>query len=81
MFAKDHDDWLKLEKEKTYFTNERFLPKILGDIGIYPSLNEIRRNRKDLMITFDKLDFVDGLAVSKKQKRKLWILVGKKENE
>ena len=78
MFAKDNDDWINAEKDKTYYTNERFLPRILVgilvDIGIYPSVSEIRRNKPELMITLDKLDFIDNLKVSKK--RKLWILVG-----
>ena len=29
MFALDELDWENVEKEKTYFTEERFLPKIL----------------------------------------------------
>lgn len=74
MLAKDEDDWNSIEKEKTYFTEERFLPRILVNIGIYPSVNEIRRNKSELMITLDKLDFIDCLKVSKK--RKVWILVG-----
>ena len=74
MFAKDEDDWNSVEKEKTYFTEERFLPRILVNIGIYPSVNEIRRNKPELMITLDKLDFIDSLKVSKK--RKVWILIG-----
>ena len=74
MFATDEDDWIKFEKEKTYYTDERFLPRILVDIGIYPSVSEIRRNKPDLMISLDKLDFINNLKVSKK--RRLWILVG-----
>lgn len=74
MFAKDIDDWNDVEKEKTYYTDERFLPRILVDIGIYPSVSEIRRNKPELMVSLDKLDFLDCLKVSKK--RKLWILVG-----
>lgn len=74
MLVKDEDDWNSVEKEKTYFTEERFLPRILVNIGIYPSVNEIRRNKSELMITLDKLDFIDCLKVSKK--RKVWILVG-----
>lgn len=74
MFAKDEDDWNSVEKEKTYFTDERFLPRILVNIGIYPSVNEIRRNKPELMVTLDKLDFIDCLKVSKK--RKVWILIG-----
>ena len=74
MFATDEDDWIKFEKEKTYYTDERFLQRILVDIGIYPSVSEIRRNKPDLMISLDKLDFIDNLRASKK--RRLWILVG-----
>ena len=74
MFAKDNDDWINVEKDKTYYTNERFLARILVDIGIYPSISEIRRNKPELVINLDKLDFIDNLKVSKK--RKLWILVG-----
>lgn len=74
MFAKDEDDWNNVEKEKTYFTEERFLPRILVNIGIYPSVNEIRRNKPELMVTLDKLDFIDCLKV--KKKRKVWILIG-----
>ena len=74
MFSLDEDDWERIEKEKTYYTDERFLPRILVDIGIYPSVSEIRRNKPELMVTLDKLDFIDNLKVSKK--RRLWILVG-----
>lgn len=74
MFGKDEDDWNSAEKEKTCFTEERFLPRILVNIGIYSSVNEIRRNKPELMVTLDKLDFIDCLKVSKK--RKVWILVG-----
>ena len=75
MFALDHEDWERMEKEKTYYTEERFLPKILVDLGIYPSIGEIRRNRKELVVTLDKIGFIDRLKVSKK--RTVWILVGK----
>ena len=74
MFAKDETDWKRVEQEKTYFTEERYLPKILVTLGIYPSINELRRNKPDLMITLDKIDFVNELKVSKK--RKVWIQVG-----
>lgn len=74
MFAANEDDWERNEKEKTYYTDERFLPRILVNIGIYPSVSEIRRNKPELMVSLDKLDFIDNLKVSKK--RRLWILVG-----
>ena len=74
LFAADENDWKKTEEEKTYYTEERFLPRILVDIGIYPSISEIRRNKPQLVMTLDHLNFMDGLKVSKK--RKLWIAVG-----
>lgn len=77
MFAENEGDWNKTEKEKTYYTEERFLPRILVSIGIYPSVSEIRRNRPELVRSLDNVDFIDGIQVSKK--RKLWILVGEKE--
>lgn len=75
MFALDINDWERIEKEKTFYTNERFLPKILVELGIYPSISEIRRNRSDLMISLDAVNFIDNLKVSKK--RIVWILVGR----
>lgn len=74
MFANSEDDWNAIEKEKTYYTDERFLPRILVDLGLYPSVNEIRRNKPELVKTLDGLDFIDGLKI--KKNRKLWILVG-----
>ena len=74
MFASSDDDWNAIEKEKTYYTDERFLPRILVNLGIYPSISEIRRNKPQLVQSLDNLDFIDGLKANKK--RKLWILVG-----
>ncbi len=74
MFAKNKEDWETIEEEKTYFTDERYLPRILVDLGFYPSISEIRRNKPELMINLNDIDFIDELKV--KKKRKLWILVG-----
>lgn len=74
MFSSSLDDWDAIEQEKTYYTNEHFLPRILVDLGIYPSVSEIRRNKPELVKSLDNLDFIDGLKV--KKKRKVWILVG-----
>ena len=68
MFSLDEDDWNRTEKEKTYYTDERFLPRILVDIGVYPSVNEIRRNKPELMVELNQLDFLDNLKVSKKRR-------------
>lgn len=75
MFASDKNDWLKNEQDKTHYTEERFLPKILVELGIYPSISEIRRNKPNLMMSLSEVDFINEMKVSKK--RKLWILVGK----
>jgi hypothetical protein len=74
MFSSDEEDWNNIEREKTYYTEERFLPRILVKLGIYPSVSEIRRNKPELVINLDKPDFINNLKVSKK--RRLWILVG-----
>lgn len=74
LLAKDIKDWHSIEKERTFFTQERFLPKILVELGFYPSISEIRRNKPELCVTLDKIDFIDKLKVKKKQF--VWIIVG-----
>ena len=74
LFALNEDDWERVEKEKTFYTEERFLPKILVELGFYPSVSEIRRNRPDLMVTLDNIDFIDTLRVKKREW--IWIAVG-----
>ena len=74
IFTLDENDWNRIEQEKTYYTSERFLPRILVELGIYPSISEIRRNKSNLMVSLDNVDFIDNLKVSRK--RRLWILVG-----
>lgn len=68
-------DWIHNEKDKTLFTQETFLPRILVNLGIYKSINEIRRNRPDLILNLTQPDYFDSLKVAKK--RWLWIVVGK----
>jgi hypothetical protein len=86
-------DWESVEKEKTIWVSERFLPKIMaGDIeadyfenselkhgiinlGLAPSSSEIRRNRKDLVISLDNPDYIE----IKYGKKRLFVLVGKQE--
>jgi hypothetical protein len=72
MFSKDLDDWNRLEKDKTLFTDERFLPKVLVEIGATKSTSEIRRNRPDLFRSLNKLDYEE----IKLGKNRLFILVG-----
>ena len=73
LLSANDSDWVNVEFEKTLFTNERYLPNILVQLGIYPSISEIRRNKPELMIRLDKIDFIN---IKPKKKRPLWIIVG-----
>lgn len=55
------------------FTEERFLPTILVSLGFFKSNSEVRKNRADLFINVNKLDFMH-IKVGKKH---LWLTVGK----
>lgn len=72
LLAKDERDYSVNEFSKTFFTNIRFLPKILKEIGLVSSTSEIKRNRPDLWITLDKPDFLQ----IKWGKRFVYIVVG-----
>ena len=72
IFGENLTDWDTNEKDKTHYTEERFLPKILVDIGATKSISEIRRNRKDLVVNLDGLSYKE----IKLGKRKFFILVG-----
>lgn len=72
MFSNSRYDWINNEKQKTLFTSQRFLPAILVEAGIAPSISEVRRNKPELMIHLTTPDFME----IKWGKRKLWILVG-----
>ena len=73
MFAADEKDWQEVEKDKTFYTEERFLPTILVELGIAKSNSAVKKNKPDL---FRKLDRPDFLEI-KWGKRKFWILVGR----
>lgn len=66
------EEWMKTEKDKTLFTEQRFLPDILVELKIAKSKNEVTKNRPELFVTLDKPDFLE----IKWGKKKLWILVG-----
>ena len=65
LIAFDDIDWETNEKEKTLFTDMRFLPAIMKEAGIVKSTNEVRKNKPELMITLNDIDC-------------LWIKWGKK---
>ena len=73
IFASDIDDWNDNESDKTYYTDERYLPKILVELGIYPSVSEIRRNKPELIQILNTADFIE---IKPKKKIPLWILIG-----
>lgn len=72
IFAKDKEDWEQVEKEKTIWTEERSLAVILKDIGVVKSVSEVRRNKPQLCIKLDNLDYME----IKWGKRKLFVLIG-----
>ena len=60
------------DDEITVFETERFLPKLLKEYGLFKSTSQIRKNRPDLFIELDKIDFIE-LKIGHKR---LWIIVG-----
>lgn len=61
------DDEIQLE------TEERFLPKILVELGLFSSNGDVRRKRKDLFIELNEPTFKE----IKIGKRRVWLAVGK----
>lgn len=53
LLAFDNVDWETNEKDKTLFTNTRFLPAIMKETGIVKSTNEVRKNKPELMVTLN----------------------------
>lgn len=72
LLALDKEDFERVEKPLTLFTEERFLPKIMVEAGLVKSISEVRRNQPKLVKTLDELDFIRV----KWGKRELFILVG-----
>ena len=72
MFSNNQEDWINNDIKETLFTEERFLPRILVECGIAKSINEIRKNKPDLVKTLDKVDFHE----IKWGKKRLFIQVG-----
>lgn len=72
LFALDNEDWENTEKEKTIWTNTRFLPALMKEIGMVSSISEVRRNKPSLCIELNSPDFLEV----KWGKKKIWIAVG-----
>ena len=75
LLAENDEDWEKVEKEKTLFTNETFLPKILVEIGVSKSVNQVRKNSPQLNITFD-ISKPDFFKIKISKKRFLYVIIG-----
>lgn len=71
MFCKEQEEWKDIEGD-VYYTEERYLPRIMVDIGLVPSISEIRRNKPELMITLNEPDFKE----IKWGKSRLFIQIG-----
>lgn len=72
LLAYDNDDWINVEKAKTLFTEERNLPRLMKMSGIVSATSEVKRNRPDLCIDLNELDFKE----IKWGKKRLFIIVG-----
>lgn len=59
MFAHNITDWEENEKQLTLFTTERFLPRIMVQCGLVSSVNEVRRNKPELMTELTNTDFIE----------------------
>lgn len=71
LLAINQEDWENIEK-KTLFTNKRFLPHVMKDIGMVNSVSEVKRNQPHLFVSLDNLDFL----IIKWGKKKVFIIVG-----
>lgn len=65
-------DWENNERQKTLFTNTRWLPAVMKEAGIVKSTREVKKNRPELCISLDKVDFLK----IKWGKKFLFVIVG-----
>lgn len=71
MFCNEPDEWDTTKKD-IWFTEDRYLPKLMVNCGLVDSISEVRRNKPELMINLDKPDFLEV----KWGKSRLYIQVG-----
>lgn len=71
IFCKEEYEWDEI-KDEIYYTEERFLPKIMVDLGIVKSVSEVKRNQSKLIKELNNLDYLE----IKWGKNRLFILVG-----
>lgn len=73
LFALSEDDWNRNEKDKTLFTDEKFIPRIMVQADIVNSVSEVRRNRPDLIREVG----INSFEIIKWGKKFLFIACGK----
>lgn len=72
LIALDQDDWEKNEKPYTLFTDTRYLPAILKEAGIAPSISQVRKNKPIYDVMLENPDCI----TVKWGKKFLFIVVG-----
>lgn len=72
LLSSDDKDWEENEKDKTLFTETRYLPTVMKEAGLIQSTGEVKRNKPDLCKTLDKVDCIN----IKWGKKFLFIIVG-----
>ena len=72
LIALDEEDWNTIEKDHTMFTETRYLPAVLKEAGVVPSISEVKRNKPGLNITLNELDCI----WVKWGKHRIFIVVG-----
>ncbi len=56
LIAFDQTDWEENERDKTLFTNTRFLPAIMKEADLVSSTSEVRRNQPNLLVNLNEPD-------------------------
>lgn len=69
LIALDDIDWETNEKEKTLFTDTRFLPAIMKEAGIVKSIAEVRKEIVDLKNFIMKLRIYMVLVLGMTRKK------------
>lgn len=71
-FSKNDQDWEINQSSLTFYTEERFLPKILVELGIFKSNSDVKRNRPELFVNLTEPDYLE-LKIGR---RRLYVVVG-----
>ncbi len=71
LLTENDEEW-DVEFEKTLFTDERFLPRILVNLGIFKSTSMVKKNRPELFKVLNQIDCLD-LKIGR---HRLYIIIG-----